>query len=316
MSRATRTTSSRTTDRLDALRCSCGLRAALLKRYRGVTTNTLRQRVRQASAASSVGFRSRLELVLELHNTHMSAIQRRAHTRMHQPPNMTPRLSQSVRSVFIRALRRKRNRPVNTQCPILMEALQEPVFRYVTQGTSPRVYAYNLEPLLRSVITSARFADPMTGVAFTELEVWRLAKMRDRHMPRLFPDVDLVKLAFDEEYRSAHALLTSIQDLTHDHASRTLGDMLDALDPNNATRVVSRYITRLSDDMRLHMNTYSLLNGEQAVAFMVSAISRLRDHPRCPPTIVSWAENVHHALVRRQEQGAYLSIDGSNSFQP
>jgi hypothetical protein len=103
---------------------------------------------------------------------------------------------------------------VNKTDPIMLDELHEPLFRYVTKGSSHRVYAYNLESLLGYLMTSYRFTDPMSGVAYDELEVWRLHKLRQRHFPDMRPDVDLMRLATDDEYRIDMLMLQAVEQST------------------------------------------------------------------------------------------------------
>jgi hypothetical protein len=252
-------------------------------------------------------FMTRLELMLELAQHHArQAIKRRVMCKLGP--------QRRARAVLCRWVRRKRNVPVNKQDPIMLDELHEPLFRYVTPGTSPRVYVYNLEPLLRYVLTSGRFVDPMSGIAYTELEVWRLNKLKTAHHADLEPQVDLMRLAFDEDYRMERALMSSARELTSDRARSAITELVEALQPENIARTLTRYVRICSELVRAHLHSASLLDSRNAVTMAEDMVRRLQAQgERCPPTVLEFAQSALDTMHVRQREGWRLEMVPTSS---
>lgn len=219
-------------------------------------------------------------------------------------------------ALLTRLVRRKRNRPINTTDPITMDTLQQPLFRYVTPGSKPRVYAYNAESLVKYVVSSARFVDPLTGVPFSEVEVMRLSNLRQKLMPLFRADIDLQRLAFDEEYRFERQLMDALAELADERSRNTLTAMMDAFNPANTGMVIVRYVTMMAELLRTHLNSYSLLNPHDSAQFVEHMIEQLRANQLCPPRLLQWAENVRTSLQRRNEQGWHAGLRQHEEDEP
>lgn len=95
-----------------------------------------------------------------------------------------------------------RLRPRNKVCPVSLQPITKPYFRYVGENEPHVVYYYNLEPLLQWLYASDKFVEVYTQTPFTRLEVLRLEWLRRRHFPNLGGGLSLTDIAFNEPLRA------------------------------------------------------------------------------------------------------------------
>lgn len=283
-------------------------KALLLARYKGLTRHHLSRLLGLGLNKPRTRYIPRLELLLELHTRNMHKVVKARLARIRKA-------RQAARALLLRAVRRRFfNRPVNTQDPIMLDELCDPLFRYVTKGPSPRVYAYNLKPLLEYVLTSARFVDPMSGVAFNELEVLRLEQMRQRYFPELQPSVNLTRLAFDEAYIENHNILISAREFTMERVRESFHDLRAVFDRTQLAHVLARYVRYSTREMHTHVNNAGLLDPDAADEFLLGAITQLRADAGCPPPLIQWMETLQRDVQQRRAEGWSVSIvDNDNA---
>ena len=283
--RNTRSTSDKTNVRLGVFR------KQLLRTYNGVPTSAIRKLL---CDNHHPGFRTRLELLLKLH-------EKRATARLRSWIRTAVHKRRLVRHL----VRRVRNKPINKTCPILLDELQSPVFRYVTPGPTHKVYAYNLEPLVKYVVASMRFVDPMSGVSFNEIEVMRLQNMRNKHLPQLHAQVDLRKLAFDERYRARHEATQEVLENSREGVRFMTAELMMTLHANMWPAVIARYMTALIYQHNAFLNRFSMIDAEAALAVMNDTVQTLEQIPGCPARIIRLFTRNRDIVRQRRDSGLH-----------
>ena len=217
-----------------------------------------------------------------------------------------------MRRVLRAGMRRWRNKPVNKQCPILRDELRAHVFRFVTPAPSHRVYAYNLDSLVRYLVTSASFIDPMCRHPYNEVEVWRIQKLRDRLLPDLHPHIDLVRLAFDEQYRRHHRFLQELGTHSTDRAQELVGDLTHVFGVPNFQLVLTRFLEYTVTMLKRHIQTFSLVNPEACIAFIDNTIHTWGAAPDCPAGLLLVVHTLRDEVVARQRLGWRLVVSDAS----
>ena len=185
----------------------------------------------------------------------------------------------------------------------MLEELEGPLFRFVTPGPVHRVYAYNLDSLVRYVVSSGRFVDPMSGVSFNELEVWRLHKLRERFYPLLHCDVDLQRLAFDAQYKEERESIQRLQEVSSQASTRAFRHIIEAFDPEQSRQVIHRYMLMVAGVLGRNLDILSMVNAADALSFIDNAIQNLQQLQQCPPDLMSWFVSARNQIALRHTQG-------------